>query len=225
MREIIRANVKDGIEIVQEEENVIYIKGGDFSVRRYRDNCYGFSSQYLSWENASYAYAEKGKEEINDYLLYRALQEDRKLCVSFYTKDAARIKKVFSDRQNYDYFEKTVKSEEHRGFSYVFVTKKRCLNAYYNMEKIEDIYQREAFSVNRLMNFEDIPLINFFNGKLVDSCYGVEFDTYLDTENPESDKVLNAFGREETIIVTGLLYGYPIEMTMAMLACLCQRRI
>lgn len=225
MGEIILANVKEGIEIVQEKGNVKYIKGGDFSVRRYPESRYGFSSQYLSWENGSYAYAEKGKEEINDYLLYRALQEDRKLCVSFYTKEADKIKKVFSDSEKYEYFEKTAESEEHRRFSYVFVTRKGCLKDYYDMEKIEDIYQGQAFAVYRLWDFEDIPLINFFNGKLVDSRYGVEFDTYLDTKDPDNENVFNAFGREETIIVTGLLYGYPIEMTMAMLNCLCQRRI
>lgn len=59
----------------------------------------------------------------------------------------------------------------------------------------------------------------------MDSCHRVEVDTYLDTEDPDNDKVLNAFGREETIIVTGILYGYPIEVTMAMLECLCPRRI
>ncbi len=97
MREIIRANVKAEIEIVQEEGGKIYLKGGDFSVREYQDYKYNFISQYLSWENVSYAYAERGKEETNDYLIYRALQEDRKLCVSFYTKDVARIKYVFAN--------------------------------------------------------------------------------------------------------------------------------
>ena len=79
--------------------------------------------------------------------MYHALQEDRKLCVSFYTRDVDRIINVFSDREKYDYYVKPILDEEHKGFSFVFVSKKGCLTDYFDMEKIEKIYEGEAFRV------------------------------------------------------------------------------
>ncbi len=106
----------------------------------------------------------------------------------------------------------------------MFVTKKGCLADYFDMEKIEDIYQEEGFAVWHLMNYEEVPLIKFFNGEYTEPCTGIKFDTYFNTENSEEDEVLKSFG-PEAVIVTGLLYGYPIEMTMKMLSCLYLRRI
>ena len=40
--EIISSYVKEGIDIVLREENMVYIKGGDFSVRKYPANRYNF---------------------------------------------------------------------------------------------------------------------------------------------------------------------------------------
>ena len=159
-------------------------------------------------------YAESGEEEANDYLLYHALQENKKLCVSFYTKKEPQIRMIFGNNEKYDIISRPAENSEHEGFSYVFVIRKGCLADYFDMGEIEDIYQREGFRTGCLISLENIPLMDFFNGNC--SIDGVAFDTYVDTENPERDHVLRTFG-PLTLMIIGLLYGYPIEITMAAL--------
>ena len=203
-------NVKDGIKIGFKDGNA-YIEGGDFPIRKFVDNQYGYISQYISWENASYIYAEKGQEETDHYLLKHALQEGKKLCVSFYTKDVQKISRVFNDGEKYDVFVREATSDEHKGFSYVHVARKGCLADYYDIDWIDDIYQNEGNRTGYLIALENTPLIDFFNGNCKSS--EVEFSTYMDTSNPIEDNVLKEFG-PSALIITGLLYGYPIETTM-----------
>lgn len=125
--------MKDGIVIKNEEGNVC-IEGGDFPIRKFVDNQYGYTSQYISWENASYIYAEKGQEETDEYLLNHALQEGKKLCVSFYTKNVKKIQQVFNDGEKYDLFVREATSSQHKGFSYVHVARKGCLADYYDID-------------------------------------------------------------------------------------------
>lgn len=199
--------MKDSIEIIREE---IRCKIANGESAEYRSNTYYYNTQYLSWENARYMYADARKEEADEYLLYRALQEEKKLCASFYTKNEESIVGVF-DEDKYDIYVRKLKSEIHKGFSIVCVTRKGCLADYFDIELIEDIYNENYIATGVLGCMENEPLINFFNGKC--KLSGVEFDTYIDTGNPEEDAVLKAFG-PSALIITGLLYGYPIESTL-----------
>ena len=60
-----------------------------------------YKSPYLSEENLSYYVARNDEDEEDDYLLHHALQERKKLCATFWTRNVETIVNAF-DKEEYN---------------------------------------------------------------------------------------------------------------------------
>jgi len=196
---------------IDEYKDHVYVKMKGNIERKFMKADSPFKSQYISWTNAKYMYAEEQKEETDDYLLNHALQEEVKLCASFYTKDAHSIIKHFEQDNRFICKIKELYEEKHKGFSIVYVVRKGCLDDYYDVDRIIDVYREHGFKTGSLETLREKTLMSFVDGDIV--WDGVAFDLYVDTERPQECPILKTFG-PSTMMIIGLLFGYPIELTV-----------
>lgn len=209
--------MKKGVSIITIDEKTTVLEGWNKRPVYIRALSDSFTSPYLSWENASYAYPHLREEEADDYLLNHALQDNRKLCVSIYTKDPETIEQHFKQVSQCDTYVMKLNSAKNAGYSIVFAVRKGCLEDYFDMDQIEDIFNDLGFKIGKLFILEQVPLIDFVTGNF--EWDSVPFNMLLDTEYPYDDPVLSSLG-VTALIVTGLMFGYPLEMIYrAMLSC------
>ena len=167
-----------------------------------------YISQYLSEENLSYYVAEDNEDEEDDYLLNHALQESRKLCATFWTKNADRICQVFNDTSRYNLF---VSDAWMEGYKIVYVARKGKLSDYYNLEEIDAWYDSRDIPVNCAI-FDamfETEMIDLLSGKYKNPALQTTYSVFISFEG---DDVLRDYG-PEGLIISGLLLGYPLEAT------------
>ena len=122
--------MKKGISFSYEEKNGIVtrcyqkdgrvIQNGPHPIMRivYSLNQEIYKHPFLSWENLTYAYVEPDEEELDDYLLHHALQDDIKTSVALYTRELKLIEDTFSK----DYLLEINKRDG--GYYQVFIVRK-----------------------------------------------------------------------------------------------------
>lgn len=208
--------MKKGVSITVSEDGTVLIDGWGKRPVKIHGISRDYFSSYLSWENASYAYANEGEEEADDYLLWHALQDNKKLCVSIYTKHPESIIKHFELLNNCDTYIKKLEAEVHSGYSIVFAVRKGCLADFYDMDQIEDILLGSGYRIGKLELCETVPLIDFVTGKFEWDV--IPFNTYLNTSQPDEDPVLSSFGNT-ALVITGLIFGYPLAMIFEAMRC------
>ena len=175
---------------------------------RYSKDTTMYSHRFLSWENLTYAYVEPGEDELDDYLLNHALQDDKKTSVAVYTRRIDEIHNTFSDEYNIEYV------EEEDGFYQVFVARKGALKDYFNIEELEEYYESADVPYNE--GIVDVlagaEMIDIFLRKL--DFYGtVPYYPIMDMEG--GDGIGRSYGAAGGLIA-GLLFGYPVESSISM---------
>ena len=166
-----------------------------------------YKNKYLSVENLSYYVARNDEDEEDEYLL-RALQEERKLCVSFYTRNYENILKMYPET-DYNIRCKDIGKDP---FREVYVARKGCLSDYYNIDEIDEWYTMKGINLNSRL-FEDlceVEMIDLIYGEYQTSYCVVDFSIKMNFD--EFDDSLLAY-QNEGVAVTGLLLGYPLEST------------
>jgi len=154
-----------------------------------------FVSQYISWANLNCCNGWKYDES---YLL-TAVQEGKKLCAGIVIRDDGKHRaylEVLHD--DYPHFCQPV---SHNGtFHHVDVTRKGCINDYIDMDAVRETYlalETKLLNFDIINGYTEKPMIHLLDGTIV-----------FDYANPKT--------REE-FVVTGLLLGYPLESTAAII--------
>lgn len=164
-----------------------------------------YINNYLSEENLSYYVARNDEDEEDDYLLH-ALQNQKKLCVTFYTRNYRHILDMYSEEDEYKIFYKLGFDE----FWEVGVSRKGCLSDYYNIDEIEKWYAKYGikFDLKLFKELCEAEMIELLSGRFQSANSIKRFSYKMDFE--EFNAPLLAY-QNEGIAVTGLLLGYPLE--------------
>jgi len=182
-------------------------RDGGKTVYRYKTQD-EYIAPFLSVENLRYYVSLNDTDEEDDYLLYHALQEEKKVAASFWTRNEKLIRDVFSDHHLYDVVSKNTWKED---FKTVFVARKGCLEDYFDIDSIIEWYDKHIAFYNEgvfeLMCGEEI--INVLTGGF---CHPLKSTMYSPFIRFEGDEVLRDFGAAG-LMVSGLLFGYPLEST------------
>lgn len=202
--------MKQGVSVYKKtnsESTQVQLQSPSYDVRYSFITKDEFTSQYLSEENLSYCVAEPDEDEEDDYLLNHALQEDKKLCVTFWTKNYERICHAFSS-ERYNVTVSDTWSEEYKT---VYVARKGVLSDFYDLEQIDEFYQKNEISINDGIfdQMFETEMIDILSGKYTHPALGIPYNIVIEFEG---DDVLNRYG-PEGIIIAGLLLGYPLEAT------------
>lgn len=176
-----------------------------------------YKNQYLSDENLSYYVSfcdvvENEEETDKDqYLLHHALQENKKLCVSFRTHNSAEILNVFKDDRYVCSEPRNVKNDNRKDIT---VVRTGTLSDYYNINEILQWYidncrayiDRELI---RDMAAQQLSEIAF--GKYIYRGVKYNYVMYFG-----GDEVLHTYG-PAALVISGLLLGYPLESTKSVI--------
>ncbi len=168
-----------------------------------------YESPYLSLENLSYHIALRDEDETDDYLLKHALQENKKLCVSFFTNSPEAIENVFNDHERYSVLIRETGKQELSKL--VVVSRKGCLRDYFDMGVIIDWYEKQGIDVLDpiLEPMMDEEMITLLSGEYEHPLVKAKYDFVIRFEGDEVLRNLKAEG----LIVTGLMLGHPVEST------------
>ena len=144
--------MKQGVSVdkkTSSESTQVHLQSPSYDVRYSFITKDEFTSQYLSEENLSYCVAEPDEDEEDDYLLNHALQEDKKLCVTFWTKNYGRICHAFSSER----YSVTVSDTWSEEYKTVYVARKGVLSDFYDLEQIDEFkYFRFIIGKNYCQN-------------------------------------------------------------------------
>ena len=204
--------MKSGSRIFREEMgaySVVTIKSEKVDSIQYRYmTSERYFNRYLNDQNLSYYNAHRDEDEEDKYLLYRALQRDRKLCATFWTKNVDTIMEVFSDKTRYS---SVVKDTDHKPYKMVYVARNGKLIDYYNMNDIIHKYSMMNISLRQeiLLPMCEEEMINILSGKYTHPWLSVPYNVVM---RFDGDKVIQEYG-PEGLVVSGLLLGYPLEST------------
>ncbi len=168
-----------------------------------------YESPYLSLENLSYHISLRNEDETDDYLLNHALQENKKLCVSFFTNTPEVIENVFNNHERYSVLIRETGKPDLSKLA--VVSRKGCLKDYFDMDDIVDWYERQGITVvdSILESMMDEEMITLLSGEYEHPVVKAKYDFIIRFEGDEVLQNLKAEG----LIVTGLLLGYPLEST------------
>ncbi|MBE5926259.1 MAG: hypothetical protein E7270_04785 [Lachnospiraceae bacterium] len=151
-----------------------------------------YKNKYMNTENAASRFND---ERYRDYVLYHAIQEDKRLCVGISVKDRmelTKIKSTFNDVMTYittDY--------EGSGELYLEMCRKGCLNDFYSYDQIIEEYEKngvffddeEKESIKKHMGYE---LLDLMSGRFFDYKFPTATWNYA---------------------IIGMMFGYPIDIT------------
>lgn len=151
-----------------------------------------YKNKYMNTENAASRFND---ERYRDYVLYHAIQEDKRLCVGISVKDRmelTKIKSTFNDNITYittDY--------EGSGELYLEMCRKGCLNDFYVYDQIIEEYEKNGVTFD---DEEKSNIKEYMGYELLDLMSGRYFDYKFPTAV-----------WHYTII--GMMFGYPIDIT------------
>lgn len=164
-----------------------------------------YINNYLSEENLSYYVARNDEDEEDNYLL-NALQNQKKLCVTFYTRNYRHILDMYSEEEYNTYCKKSIDEV----FGEVYAARKGCISNYFDVGDIAEWYAKYGIKFD-LALFEELcnaEMIDLLSGRFrsskcfINFCHKMNFERFNDP--------LLAY-QNEGIAVTGLLLGYPLE--------------
>ncbi len=175
---------------------------------RYKKNTKLYEHPFLSWENFTYAYCEPDEEELDDYLLNHALQDNKKTSLIVITKRKEEVFDTFSNDYN------VYAEEADDGFFRIFIARKGCLADYFDKDELEDYYNYRKVRYNK-DKFDYL-----FHSEMIDLLLCKTKYNNLVSYNPRmrmdgKDKIATSYGSTAGLI-SGLLFGYPIESSISM---------
>ena len=160
-----------------------------------------FQSPYISWANLNCC----GGWTFNREYLLTAVQEGKKLCAGITITDDEQAMQDYikSLGSEYPYFCPPTTHNGPYTFYHIDVTRQGSISDYIDMDAVRKTYS--AMGID-LLDFDEIK--TFTSQQMLHLLDGtVEFD------------YCNSCG-DEQLVVTGLLLGYPLESTAALL---CER--
>lgn len=151
-----------------------------------------YKNKYMNTENAASRFND---ERYRDYVLYHAIQEDKRLCVGISVKDRmelTKIKSTFNDNMTYittDY--------EGSGELYLEMCRKGCLNDFYSYDQIIEEYEKNGvfFDEDEKENIKkhmECELLDLMSGRFFDYKFPTALWNYA---------------------IIGMMFGYPIDIT------------
>lgn len=175
----------------------------------YPKNMKIFEHPFLSWDNLSYFCDEPDEEGLDDYLLNHALQEGKKTSISVVTKKADEIKEVFGK----EYLIHEIPFEN--GFSRVYVCRKGSLIDYFDEDALYEYYDQSGVHFNDgvLTILLNTPMIDIASGK-INFRNNVVYSPIMRMDG--SDGISVTYGGAAGL-VSGLLFGYPVESSISMI--------
>lgn len=151
-----------------------------------------YKNKYMNTENAASRFND---ERYRDYVLYHAIQEDKRLCVGISVKDRmelTKIKSTFNDSITYittDY--------QGSGELYLEMCRRGSLNDFYVFDQIIDEYEKNGVSFS---DSEKSSIKEYMEYELLDLMSGRYFDYKFPTELWH-------------YAIIGMMFGYPIDIT------------
>ena len=156
-----------------------------------------YHSPYISWANLNCC----GGWMFDESYLLTAVQKKRKLCAGITMPDESALKTYLESlNSEYPYFCPPPTHNGSHTFYYIDVTRKGCIADYIDIEAVRQTYSALG------LDFLDFNIIgDYAAGQMLHLLDGT---ASFDYANPESD---------EQFVVTGLLLGYPLESTAALI--------
>ena len=159
----------------------------------WRINMGQYKCKYMNTENATSRFND---ERYRDYVLYHAIQEDKRLCVGISIKDRMELTKVKSTfNENMTYI---TTNYEGSGEIYLEMCRKGKLEEFYDADSIIEEYKRNG--VDFAEEGHDAKIKEFMGYELLDLMSGRYFDYKFPTE---------VWHRA----IIGMMFGYPIDIT------------
>ncbi len=152
-----------------------------------------YKNKYMNTENAASRFNDV---RYRDYVLYHAIQEDKRLCVGESIKDRmelTKVKSTFTDAMTYittDY--------EGSGELYLEMCRKGCLNDFYNYDDVIEEYKRNGVDFKEEGTADKIK--EYMGYEILDLMSGRYFDYKFPTELWHH-------------AIIGMMFGYPIDIT------------
>lgn len=157
-----------------------------------------FESPYISWDNLNCC---NGWSYNKNYLL-TAVQAGKKLCANItFNSQQQRDSYIATLDKGYDYFASEVIGVQ--PWYNLEVSLKGCISDYIDLEKVERYYEDLLVAHPKKIDFDKVKTM----------CSVKMIDLF---NMGESYNVFNPTSRED-YIVTGLLFGYPLESTSALI--------
>jgi hypothetical protein len=151
-----------------------------------------FTSPYISWENLNCC----GGWFYDDQYLNTAVQNGKKLCAGLILKSSDEAKYLLENKDINFYSD--FKNDRY----YLEIARKGCLKDYYNIQEVLNLYKLHG--------------IYNLNMKRIEELCSAEMISLMKDNNPYNYDYANPFEIED-LIITGLLLGYPIESTIAII--------
>lgn len=162
----------------------------------FKKDAESYQSQYLSWYNLICCSNNYGPIPVVDYL-NRSVIEGKKVAATIYPKSSSEYMKLVSEMGD-GYYCYPYQPKEYAYLLYV--SKKGTLSEYFDLDAILDVYRSCG------VNLDQEKMKEYFGQEL----------SYFGNEDLCSIELHNCLGEAE-LAVTGLLFGYPIESTIALI--------
>ncbi|MCI8991197.1 MAG: hypothetical protein HFG80_00480 [Eubacterium sp.] len=162
----------------------------------YDEQAAAYQSEYLSWYNLIFCSNFYGPIPVVSYMNH-AVQQGKKLAATVYPVDANDYMSILKETAQ-DYYCFPYHTEEYALLMYI--SRKGTLNDYFDKDKIVEVYK------NCGIELDTEKVDRYFSWEL--SRFGKE---------EESGVLLHDCRGTEELLAVGLLFGYPIESTIALL--------
>lgn len=156
----------------------------------------GYEHPWLSWYNLICCSNNYGPIPVVSYMNY-AVQNDKKLAATIYPETAAEYMKILADVGD-EYYCFPYHPKEYRYM--MFLSRKGTLADYFELDRILEVYSVCGVSLDR---------------QKMESYFGQEL-SWFGNEEECPIEIHNCLGEEELATV-GLLFGYPVESTIALI--------
>lgn len=165
--------------------------------RFFYDTCAeDYKSPYLSWYNLICCSNNYGPIPVVDYMNH-AVQNGKKIAATIYPNDAGEYMRIIGELSE-DYYCYPYHPREYQYLLYI--SRKGTLKDYFDLDRICSVYESCKITLDR-EKMED-----YFSKEL----------SYFGNEEVCRIQLHDCIGREE-LAVTGLLFGYPVESTIALI--------
>lgn len=155
-----------------------------------------FQSPYLSWYNLICCSNNYGPIPVVDYMNY-AVQKNKKLAATVYPKTAEEYMQMIGTVGD-EYYCYPYHTREYQYMLYV--SRKGSLSDYFDLDQILSVYGACGIELDAE------KMKKYFQKEL----------SYFGNEEECEIQLHDCLGQEE-LAVTGLLFGYPVESTVALL--------
>jgi hypothetical protein len=162
----------------------------------YDDEAAAYQNKYLSWYNLIFCSNFYGPIPVVKYMNH-AVQEDKKVAATVYPVDSTEYMGILRETFE-DYYCLPYHPDEYGMLMYV--SKKGTLNDYFDKDAVVAVYQNCGIELDMAK---------------VDDYFSWELNRFANEQT--SGVMLHDCRGTEELLVVGLLFGYPVESTIALL--------